>query len=660
MCKVIVFAGTTEGREIAEFLNRHNLPGYVCVATEYGEKLLPESGVLEISHQRLDVEEMKALFQQKKPDMVLDATHPYAAQVTENIKKACEETGREYIRILRENQKTEEDSDWIFADSVEEAVELLSHREGNILATTGSKEATKYTRLPDYQERVFLRVLSLPKVALQCGELGFQGKNLICMQGPFSRELNAAMIRQLDCKYLVTKMSGDAGGFQDKIDAARECGCIPVVIGRPLKEEGISVGQCRQILCRRYGLKAQGEIALVGIGMGSREGLTVEAQEANRGAQLLIGARRMTDSCKNPGQDCFIEYDSQKIAAYIEEHPEYDRIAVLLSGDVGFYSGARKLLEALKGKNVRIICGISSVVYFMSRIGKSWDDALITSAHGRAANLVSLIRHNRKVFAILGTRDGISDLARKLLEYDMKNVTLYTGECLSYPEEKIQKGKPEDFTNYEGDPLSVVCAENEECQELLSVHGISDGEFIRNKVPMTKEEVRTVSLAKLRLRPDSVCYDVGAGTGSVSVEMALRTPCGKVFAIEKKEPAVELLKKNKKKFAADNLRVIQGTAPEALEDLPAPDQAFIGGSSGNMKEILELLLEKNPQVRIVINCIALETVAESLRCIKELPVTDTEIVQLSVSKSREIGSYHMMMGENPIYIISCTGRGRGN
>ena len=239
----------------------------------------------------------------------------------------------------------------------------------------------------------------------------------------------------------------------------------------------------------------------------------------------------MTDSCKNPGQDCFIEYDSQKIAAYIEEHPEYDRIAVLLSGDVGFYSGARKLLEALKGKNVRIICGISSVVYFMSRIGKSWDDALITSAHGRAANLVSLIRHNRKVFAILGTRDGISDLARKLLEYDMKNVTLYTGECLSYPEEKIQKGKPEDFTNYEGDPLSVVCAENEECQELLSVHGISDGEFIRDKVPMTKEEVRTASLAKLRLRPDSVCYDVGAGTGSVSVEMALRTPCGKVFAI---------------------------------------------------------------------------------------------------------------------------------
>ena len=112
---------------------------------------------------------------------------------------------------------------------------------------------------------------------------------------------------------------------------------------------------------------------------------------------------------------------------------------------------------------------------------------------------------------------------------------------------------------------------------------------------MTKEEVRTVSLSKLRLTADSVCYDVGAGTGSLSVEMALRAHQGQVWAIEKKEDAVELIHRNKLKFAADNLEIVEGLAPEALKDLPAPTHAFIGGSSGNLKEIVKLLLEKNPQ-----------------------------------------------------------------
>ena len=186
-------------------------------------------------------------------------------------------------------------------------------------------------------------------------------------------------------------------------------------------------------------------------------------------------------------------------------------------------------------------------------------------------------------------------------------------------------------------------------------HGIRDEEFLRDKVPITKEEVRTVSLSKLRLSENSVCYDVGAGTGSVAIEMALRAYKGKVYAIEKKELAVELLKKNKEQFQADNLEIIEGFAPEAMEGLEVPTHAFIGGSSGNMKEIMELLLKKNPKVRMVINCIALESVSEALECLKSLPVSDTEIVQMTVGKSKTVGRYHMMMGENPIYIISCTG-----
>ena len=353
--------------------------------------------------------------------------------------------------------------------------------------------------------------------------------------------------------------------------------------------------------------------------------------------------------------------------------------------EVGFYSGARKLLEVLcqdsadlrvQRKNgsekseeerdssaqnnteIEIQCGISSVVYFMSQIGLSWDDAKIVSAHGRGCNLISHICYAEKVFSILGTSDGVAVLAEKLVKYGMGDVLLYVGENLSYENEKIFAKPASELTEYKGDPLSVICAVNENAGTRLETHGIRDEEFIRGKAPMTKEEVRTVSLSKLRLTADSVCYDVGAGTGSLSIEMALRAHQGQVWAIEKKEDAVELIHRNKVKFAADNLEIVEGLAPEALKDLPTPTHAFIGGSSGNLKEIVKLLVEKNPQVRIVINCITLETVSEALETAKEFGFEENEIVQLSAARSKAIGRYHMMMGENPIYIITLQNPGK--
>ena len=211
-------------------------------------------------------------------------------------------------------------------------------------------------------------------------------------------------------------------------------------------------------------------------------------------------------------------------------------------------------------------------------------------------------------------------------------------------------GCPEDYT----DSRKLV-VENPEAGSLPVTHGLDDEPFIRGKVPMTKGEVRSVSLSRLRLKQDSVVYDVGAGTGSVSIEMALQAWEGMVYAIEKNPEAVALIGENQKKFRASNIQVVEGLAPEAMEDLPAPTHAFIGGSSGNLKEIMELLLRKNPACRIVINAIALESVAETLNCLKALPVTDVDISSVTAARSKALGRYHMMMGQNPVYIISCTG-----
>lgn len=654
MYKAIVFAGTTEGYALCEFLAENRVSVYACAATEYGGSLLQENEFLHVSAGRLKTEDMEELFRKEKPEIVLDATHPYAAEVTKNIRTACESAGVLYQRILR--PEGEKNSEAIYVESTEEAAAFLSGTEGNIFLTTGSKELAKFTGIPDYKERLFARVLSIPSVIRSCAELGIEGKHLIGMQGPFSAEINEAMLRQFQCSYLVTKDTGLAGGFPEKMEACQRCGVTPVIIGRPLKEEGLSLQDARVFLSKMFGFTLSQKISLVGIGMGAEKTLTLEGKKALNEAELLIGAKRMTEAVQKPGQMVLHEYRSEKIVEYIREHPKYRTVAIALSGDVGFYSGAKKLIDQLDG-NVEVICGISSVVYFMSKIGLSWDDAKIVSAHGRNCNLISLIRHNPKVFSILGTEDGVAVLASRLVYYGMGDVTLYVGENLSYENEKIFHDKAANLTEYRGDALSVVTACNEKATPMSAVHGISDGEFLRGKAPMTKEEVRTVSLSKLRLSEDSVCYDVGAGTGSVSVEMALRAWMGQVYAIEKKEDALALLKENKKKFAVDNLAIIPGVAPEAMTELPAPTHAFIGGSSGNMQDIINLLLEKNPKVRIVINCITLETVTEAMNAIRDFGLEDVDIVQLAAAKSKSIGRYHMMMGENPIYIISCSGRG---
>ena len=329
MYKVIVFAGTTEGYEICRFLSGHQIPVYACVATSYGSRSLEENAYLKVQAQRLSAEEMEEVFRELKPELVLDATHPYAAEVTENIRLACANAGMTYQRVLRAAGEHEETA--VYVEDTQAAIAYLKESEGNILLTTGSKELPKYTDLPNYQERIYARVLSLPSVMETCASYGFEGKHLIGMQGPFSKELNVAMLRQFDCRYLVTKDTGRAGGFQEKIDAALECGVIPVIIGRPVGDTGISPIECKQMLAQRFDISIVSNVTLLGIGMGSRETLTLEGLHALERADLLIGAKRMVEAVQQPHHSVVCEYKDEKIIEYINTHAEYENIVIFVT-----------------------------------------------------------------------------------------------------------------------------------------------------------------------------------------------------------------------------------------------------------------------------------------------------------------------------------------
>lgn len=665
MYKVFIFAGTREGRMAAEYLNEAEIMCRVFAATEYGGSLLPKGPCCHVSAERLTSEEMAVQMEQLSKDgIVIDATHPYAQAVTDNIKKACEQSGKRYLRVLRDSADVSSlgaENQTVFVKDTASAVEFLEGTQGNVLVTTGSKELHLFTGLPGYKERIFARVLSLPAVAAECAALGFEGQHLICMQGPFSKDLNKAMLRQIKARWMVTKESGSSGGFAEKVKAAEECGCGLVVIGRPPQTEGISLSECLHILGEKFGLAVKEQpdakgtkVTLVGIGMGAEATMTKEAKDAVSSAELLIGAARMLDGFGTEGQDKFVSYKPEEIRDYIAKHPSYQRVAVLLSGDTGFYSGAKKLLQLLDG-DTEVICGISSMIYFAGRLKTTWEDILPVSLHGRSCNIIGLLKEHPRIFALAGSEKICGQICRKLTEYGMGDTQVSVGENLSYENEKIIRGSARELADIHTDGLCVMLLEAQKEREHVVTHGISDDEFLRGSVPMTKEEVRSVSLSRLHLTARSVVYDVGAGTGSVAVEMAMQAVCGKVYAIEKNPEGVELIRQNKRKFRTDNLEVIEGTAPEALIDLEPPTHAFIGGSSGNLREILELLLKKNPSVRIVMNAITLETVGEMLSCIKELPFQDVEITSLSAARSKKAGSYHLMMGLNPVTIVSAAG-----
>lgn len=659
--RVMIFAGTTEGRRLTQYMADNGICVHVCTATQYGESLLPERENITASHERMNCEEMCVLIRSFSPALVIDATHPYAAEATENIRKACGRCSAEYLRLVRDREDGA--GDVVCVESTEAAVRFLEKTKGNILVTTGSRELEKYTALTDYRERIYARVLPFVDSVAKCGELGIEGRHLICMQGPFSAEMNGAVIREYEIANMVTKESGQAGGYPQKYEAAKAAGINLVVIGRP-EEKGYTYREILKFLKKKYSTAGYGmqRVTVAGIGPGAPGLFTEQVREACRKADLIIGAGRMVEAAARKGQARYVSYRPEEILNYIKGHPEYGRVAVIFSGDTGFYSGAGKLWRMLEREadiESELLPGISSVSYFCAKLGVSWEDAALMSLHGRKGNPLSVIRENEKTIVITGSDRDVREICLSMTEAGFGNLPVCIGSQLSYDGEQIFRGKAKDYIDYSGGKLAVLYVENFLGKSRAASHGLPDSAFVRGDVPMTKEEVRCVCISKLRIRKDSVVYDVGAGTGSVTVEAALCASEGHVYAVERKQEAIHLIRENGRRMKTDNITVVDGEAPEAFRELPAPDCVFIGGSGGALKEIVEAVVRKNPKVRVVISAVTLETLSEAAECCKSVRKSEEEIIQLSVAEARKIGKYHLMQGQNPVYVISFTCGGKG-
>lgn len=713
MKSVVIFGGTTEGRLLSERLSQAGRAHVVCVAGKYGEELLAETDFARIRTGRMDEEEMLRFFAAEglgEDDLILDATHPYATQVTENIRKAAEKTGAAYVRIIRERGMHPLRDASCYADIAECARELGKRiggeergseergsdanggeTSGNIMLTTGSKELAAYcAEVPEeVRKRTYVRILPSEESLAICRKEGIQADHIIAMQGPFTEELNRALFRQYKIRHLVTKESGKAGGFEEKIRAAENENVKVHLIERPASEEGMTVEEVWERFfvaeaempgsgmhpamdaeaSDRGALPAMDAeasdcgvlplLTLAGIGMGAEEGMTLAVRDAIEEADVVFGAGRLVRDLKVP-----VKYEMYRAGEIIPvlEAVRPEKAVVLFSGDTGFYSGANEAARAFRkwrsGLRIRILPGISSVAFLAAKLGESYEDAVITSLHGRntAADVAELMRKvscAEKTFVLLSGGSDVPLIADAMLRAGIDG-RIFAGANLSYPGEQIDSISVEEAMTYTADGPVTLMIRNLHPARRPLLFLRRDEDFERDGVPMTKECIRHESLIRLGLKENDLLFDIGGGTGSVGIEAASMHPSVRVKIFEKNPKAVELIRRNAAKNGVSFVTVLEGEASELLRGMEKPDCVFIGGSGGKLKEMLEILHRKGRGIRFVITAVSLETLGEVTDLLQTYETADERIIQLAVTNVERIGRHRMMRANNPVFIISFT------
>lgn len=471
--------------------------------------------------------------------------------------------------------------------------------------------------------------------------------------------------------------------------------------------------------------KVNFDITLAGIGVGAEKFIINELKNKIEEADIILGAKRMIDDF-TPKIEKKPYYSSNDIISYLKKISYLDnstsskrvselgddsifnkeksldnssfqrektyKVVVLFSGDVGFYSGCYLLKDALEKEkdklsfNLKVLPGISSIVYMASKCYTTWHDAKILSIHGRYDEIygdneiLENIKYNKKTFMIVSGKQDVKKIGQLIIDADdkyfhAKDIEITIGYNLSYPDEIVKKCKAQDCLKVEKEGLYVLYIENKACAKHINAPMLKDSAFIRDKIPMTKEEIRHIVINKLQLKEDSIFFDIGGGTGSISIEAAMLDRNIKVFTFENNVEAVRLIEKNIEHFGRKNVKVIEGIFPEIMMNKPNDSDsitnecrnyiiknknritsAFIGGTRGRLLEMIEYLYSLNNTMKICITAVTLESINQVMEIIKKSQesnmITDVDISQISYSKVKKIGNYNMFKAENPIMIFT--------
>ena len=389
------------------------------------------------------------------------------------------------------------------------------------------------------------------------------------------------------------------------------------------------------------------EIIIAGAGTGS---ITPEVQEALLRADVICASERFTSLIPEGRRYIPLKHIDESLTQIAHES---GRVMILVSGDPGLYSLLPLVKRRFPDELITVLPGISSIQALCARVGESWSDAVILSGHGRnlnAGRFLNLVERNRLVILFCDKTHSPQWACERLS--GISGVDVVIGENLGSESELVLSGLPADFVNHDSPELSLMLVRNSSPYVPDNLHP-RDSEFVRAEgVVMTNESVRAVILGRLDVRRESVFWDIGAGTGSISVCVGLERPECEVHSVEYKPDAVRVIAMNAAKFHLHNIAVHEGRALDVIYELPVPSHVFIGGSEGELAGILEHIARLDTSVHVVAACVTLETFSTAYTLMKGL--RDFEAVQVSVNEAKYLTpSSTLMKPKCPVVILLC-------
>ncbi len=397
---------------------------------------------------------------------------------------------------------------------------------------------------------------------------------------------------------------------------------------------------------------SEGRVYIIGLGEGGV--LNPEVGELVNQAEVLLGGERLLRYFLEVKAEKIVVKDNLKeIVETIKERLGQKRMVMLASGDPNFYGIARYMVKELGKDVVEIIPNVSSMQMAFAKIKEQWDDAVFTSVHSRPIeDIVEVVRSHHKVGIFTDPQNSPSEVAKVLLAHSIDNCSAYVCSSLGEEDESIIEADLSDLVQMRFPPLNVLILIQKELKPSPRILGIPDEVFRKRREGLiTKLEVRAVVLAKLGLTEESVVWDIGAGSGAISIEASFIVRKGYIFAIEKNALDREIIEENIHRLGASRVEVVSAFAPEGLDELPDPTAVFIGGSGGKLTEILKVACPRLlPGGNVVLNIVNLESLnlaAEGLRS-KGLEV---EVTLVSVARSLSASSFSRLQALNPVFIV---------